>query len=188
MVGWLAKKSSAPKPRHKPLFYLNGGGQWRRQSDGESIPAAHPRPQAAASKLAGIRRAVHVPHARGVYFATERRAVEPGSVGRQVLVATAEDEQLLVEKLFASSERGPSNNAPGSPQQLCMVCSQVITLCAPMNRFVAEARPYTCSLTQSASSKHKHSFNPLFVSLESATVWKKKSATPLFFSTRAFNA
>ena len=59
--------------------------------------AAHPRPQAAASKLVGIRRAVHVPHARRVYFATERRAVEPGSVGRQVIVVTAEDEQVLVE-------------------------------------------------------------------------------------------
>ena len=59
--------------------------------------------------MVGIRRAVHVPHARRVYFATERRAVEPGSVGRQVLVVTAEDEQVPVEKLFASSERGPSN-------------------------------------------------------------------------------
>ena len=87
------------------------------------------------------------------FYFFRRRAVEPGSVGRQVFVVTAEDEQVLVEKLVASSERGPSNNAPGSPQQLCMVCSQVITLCAPMTRFVAEVRPYTCSLTQSASSK-----------------------------------
>ena len=81
-----------------------------------------------------------MPHARRVYFATERRAVEPGSVGRQVLVVTAEDEQVLEENCSRATSAGPATTHQGRLNN-CAWFDLGRSPFALMTRFVAEVRP-----------------------------------------------